>query len=173
MAEDKKAPAPAADKGGKKSGAKKKGAIGLILLMTAFGAATPFILPSLILLAGMFPTVVALFTDTDRRYSSVIAVGSMNAAGIAPFLIELWQKGQTMENALLILQTPKTWVVMLGAAALGQLMVFAVPQAIAIAAIARAETRLRVLHGNLERLKISWGADVATSKPLDQVMKGE
>jgi hypothetical protein len=171
MAEDKKAAAAPAAKGDKK--AAKGGAASLILGMALFGAATPFIFPSLLFLVGMLPTLVALFTETDRQRSSTIAIGAMNAAGILPFLIELWQKGQTLENAFNILSQSETWIVMLGAAALGQLIVFAIPQAIASLALARAESRITLLKHNLGRLKEVWGPDVATTKSLERIRRGE
>jgi hypothetical protein len=172
MAEDKK---PAAEKKAApaKSTAKKGGTFGLILLMTAFGAATPLILPSLFLLVGMIPTLVILFTDTDRNQSSTVTVGAMNAAGVAPFIIELWQKGQTMDHAIQILLNPNTWLVMLGAAALGKVILIVVPQAIASVTLAQAESRLALLKSNLETLKRVWGPDVANSKPIESIVKGE
>jgi hypothetical protein len=132
----------------------------------------PFMIPTMFLLVGMIPTIVTLFTDTDRRGSSVAAVGTMNAAGLTPFIIDLWQKGQTPEHALMILRAPETWLVMFGAAAVGKLILFAIPQAIASASLARAETRMKILKDNLELLKATWGPDVATTKPLDKVVRG-
>ena len=105
--------------------------------------------------------------------SSVAAIGAMNAAGIVPFVIDLWQKGQTVENALQILRAPQTWLVMFGAAAVGQLILFAVPQAIASLTLARAESRVQLLKGNLETIKTIWGPDVATTKSLEKIAKGE
>jgi len=154
-------------------GGKKRGMMGFILLMILFGAAVPFILPSLVLFIGMLPTLVALFTDSDRQKSGAVAVGVMNAAGITPFIIELWQKGQTMENAFGILHDPNTWFVMLGAAGIGQLILFVIPQLIATFTVARSESRLKLLKMNLERLKTSWGPDVATTKPIEKVARGE
>jgi hypothetical protein len=167
------AAAPAAD--AKKTNAPKKkgGGFGFILSMILIGMAVPFCLPSILLLVGMLPTLVVLFTETDRKGSSVAAVGAMNAAGIVPFVIDLWQKGQTTENALLILQDSQTWLVMLGSAAVGQLILYAVPQAIASMTSARAETRIDLLKDNLEILKRTWGPEVATTKPLEKVMRGE
>ena len=63
--------------------------------------------------------------------------------------------------------------IMLGAAGLGQLILFAVPQAIASLALARAETRLATLKGNLEKLKTIWGPDVSTTKSIQKIMGGE
>lgn len=173
MADDKKeAAAPEA----KKAAAPEKkggGKVWIILVMTAFGASVWFILPSLLLLVGMIPTMVELFFGNDRKGSSVLAIGAMNAAGIMPFLIELWQKGQTMENVVAILSQSTTWLVMFGAAAVGWLILFAVPQAIASLALARAETRIQLLKENLGRLKITWGSEVATTKPLEKIAAGE
>jgi hypothetical protein len=162
--------APAATAGKKKKGG---GTIGLILLMTVFGAAVPFIMPTLILvIVGMLPTLVALMTDNDRQKSSTIAVGAMNIAGITPFAIDLWMKGQTMVNLFQTLRDPTTWLVMLGAAGIGQLIVFAVPQAVALLAFARDESRLKLLKRNLDSLKDSWGPEVGTTKPIEQIGNG-
>jgi hypothetical protein len=176
MAEEKKeepakAAAPAADK---KAGKKGGGAFVMILCGLVFGASVWFIYPSLLLLLGMIPTLVAIFTINDEKQGSAItAIGVMNAAGVSPFLVELWQKGQTIGNALDIIRAPESWVVMFGAAAVGQLILFAVPQAIAFATVANAEARIKLLKDNLERLKVVWGPDVATTKSLDKVARGE
>jgi hypothetical protein len=77
-----------------------------------------------------------------------------------------------MPNAFAILGQATTWLVMLGAAGIGQLILFAVPQAMATLTLARAESRVKLLRKNLETLKESWGPEVATSKPLDQIMQG-
>ena len=107
-----------------------------------------------------------------RSRALITAIGAMNAAGITPFLVELWQKGQTLGHALAILSLPENWVVMFGAAAVGQLILFAVPQTIAFATMASAEARIKLLEDNLERLKTVWGPDVATMKPLEKIARG-
>jgi len=146
----------------------------MIMCGLCFGASVWFIYPSLLLLLGMIPTVVALFTINDQRQaSSITAIGAMNAAGVSPFLVELWQKGQTIGHALDIIRAPESWIVMFGAAAVGQLILFAIPQAIAFATAANAESRITLLKANLEKLKIVWGPDVATTKSLDKVARGE
>jgi hypothetical protein len=149
------------------------GTLGLIFAMILFGAAVPFILPTLILFViGMIPTLVALMTDNDRQKSSTIAVGAMNIAGIIPFAVDLWIKGQTMGAMFELLRDSTTWLVMLGSAGVGQLIVFAVPQAVALLAFARDESRLKILKRNLESLKESWGPEVGTTKPVEQIEGG-
>jgi hypothetical protein len=163
--DDKKQAAPAA--AGKP--AKKRSKLGFFTIMVILGMAAPFMFPTIVLLAlGLVPTLVVLFIDTDREKSATAAVGAMNFAGVVPFIIDLWIKGQSMDNAFRILREPSTWLVMLGAAGIGQLIVFAIPQAMATLTLVRAEMRLKVLRSNLEQLKTSWGAAVATTKPIEK-----
>jgi len=172
MAEEKKPETPAPAKPA--AVPKKGGAVGFIILMVMCGAMVPFVYPTLFLLVGMLPTVVALFTSgNDKQGASITAVGAMNAAGLSPFIIDLWQKGQTMENALAILRLPETWFVMFGAAVVGHLILFAVPQAITSLTLARAEARIKLLKQHLETIKTTWGADVASTKPMEKIARGE
>lgn len=149
---------------------KKGGKAGFFFILILFALAAPFFMPTLtLLLVGLLPTFVALITDTDPQKSSTASIGAMNFAGLVPFLIDLWAKGQTMENAFILLRNPSNWLIILGAAAVGQLIVFAVPQVMASMTFISAESRLKLLKRNLEQLKTSWGPDVATTKPLDKI----
>jgi len=153
---------------------KKGGKAGFILVLILFGLSAPFMMPTwTLVLIGMLPTFVALITDYDPQKSSTGAVGSMNFAGLTPFILDLWMKGQTMENAMHILRQSSSWLIILGAAAVGQMIVFAVPQAMTSLTFAHAESRLKILKKNLEQLQASWGPEVATTKPLDKIGKSE
>lgn len=153
---------------------KRSGKLKFFFFMLLFIAALPFIVPTFVLiLVGMIPTFVALITDTDRQKSSATAIGAMNCAGLTPFILDLWCKGQTMETLTPILKDPASWFIILGAAGVGQLIVFTVPQAMASLTLARAEGRMKNLKENLESLKATWGADVGTTKSLDKLSRGE
>lgn len=155
-------------------GKKKGGGFKIILLMVVCGAASPFFMPTiLLLLVGMTPTMVALFTDTERDRSTATSIGFMNFAGVTPFILDLMIKGQSMDNLMHILREPNNWLVMLGAAFVGWLILSSVPQAMTTFTLARGEAKLKILKQNLEQLKTTWGPDVATTKPLDKVAKGE
>lgn len=160
--------APAAEKAAKipKRG---KGALGFILFMIVLGALAPVLAPTLLVCLGLLPSLVALFTDTDPRRSAFMTIGFLNLAGVVPFVIDLWQQGQTMENALHIVRQPLTWLVMFGAAGIGQLLLFSVPAAMTMMAVARMEARLKTLREALVELKTVWGDDVATATPLDAI----
>jgi hypothetical protein len=152
---------------------KKRGSGKLSFFFIAFAAGLSllFIMPTFILvLVGMAPTYVAIFADNDPEKSSTAAVGAMNCAGVVPFVIDLWMKGQDMQNVMHILSQGTTWLVMLGAAGIGHLIIFAVPQATATMTLIRAESRLKILKKNLETLRETWGSDVGTTKPIERVI---
>lgn len=149
----------------KKSGSSFK----TIFFMVLLGCFVPFGIPTLLVCVGLLPTVVALFTDTEVHRSKLATIGYMNFAGVLPFLIELWQKGQTMEAAAAIVYNPSSWVVMLGAAGVGHLILYAVPPVIASVIIINQESRLQTLKQGLQELENIWGPDVGTMAPLDTV----
>jgi hypothetical protein len=161
-----KAPAKKKEEAKKKSG--KSGVVGIMILL---GCATPFIVPTVMLLViGLIPTYVELAIDNDRQKSGAVSVGAMNFAGIVPFIIDLWSKGQTMQDALQIMASANTWLVILGAAGIGKLIVHTIPQALATLTLTHAESRVKSLRKNLDMLKDSWGPDVATNKPVDSLI---
>lgn len=156
---------------GKNSTAKKKGGkMGFYTTLIVVCLMAPFMFPTVVLFtAGLLPTLVALFIDKDKQHSSATAIGAMNCAGITPFIIDLWMKGQTMGNAVRILSQPNTWLIILGAAAIGQVIVSVIPQALASLTFAHSEMRIKLLKQNLDQLKASWGPDVGTTKPVEKL----
>jgi hypothetical protein len=173
MADEKKAEAAAPAAAKPAAGAKKGGALGFMILMVVCGALVPFVYPTLFLFAGMAPSLLALLAlNNDKQGASISTVGIMNAAALTPFIIELWVKGQTMEASMRILCQADFWMVMFGAAGVGQLIYFAVPQAITSLTLARAEARVQLLKQHLETLKGTWGPDVATTKPMEKATRG-
>ncbi|MDD2324735.1 MAG: hypothetical protein PHW63_01795 [Alphaproteobacteria bacterium] len=150
--------------------AKKKGGGKTVLLMTLFGCFVPFGLPTLVVCLGLTPTLVALLTDTDERRSELAAVGYLNFAGVLPFMVELWQHGQTMEFALSIMGQSTTWAVMLGAAGLGHLILYLVPPIVGSVVRINQESRLRTLKEGTAQLEAIWGPDVATESSLSEVL---
>lgn len=148
---------------------KGKGGGKIIFFMVVAGCLVPFGVPTLLVCTGLIPTLVALFTDTDQNRSSLATIGYLNFAGVLPFLIELWQKGQTMEAAMAILGDPFTWVVMLGSAGIGHLILYTVPIIVSSMILMRQESRLRTLREGVTQLETVWGADVTNALPLEIV----
>lgn len=157
------------EKAAKAAKEKKGGGFKIIFLMTLIGCLVPFGVPTLLICLGFLPTLVALFTDTDPRRSGVACIAYMNLAGVFPYLVELWQKGQNMEVAVAIIRNPMSWAVMLGAAGIGQLILYLVPPIVASVVSINQENRLKTLHEGLKELEKVWGPDVGTMAPLDIV----
>ena len=150
---------------------KKSGKLGFFTIATILAFATPFMMPTVVLLlVALIPTYVALVTDSDPQKSGAVSVGVMNLAGVTPFIVDLWSKGQTMSNAIRILSESNSWLIILGAAFIGQLIVYAIPQAIATLTLTTAESRVKNLRKNLDTLKESWGPEVASNKPVDKIV---
>lgn len=148
---------------------RKGGGFKTVLFMVVLGCLIPFGIPTMLICIGLTPTIVALFTDTDSQKSGVATVGYMNFAGVLPFLIQLWQSGQSMEVAMTIVRDPFSWAVMLGSAGIGHLILYAVPPIIASVIVINQENRLRTLREGLQELEKIWGPDVGTMTPLDAV----
>jgi hypothetical protein len=149
--------------------AKKSGGGKIIFMMIVFGCFVPFGVPTLLVCMGFLPTLVVLFTETDPRHSALATIGYMNLAGVLPFIIELWEKDQTMGAALSIIRDPSSWVVMLGAAGVGQLILYVIPAMVASMIVAKQESRRRILREGIEQLESIWGKDVANTLPLESV----
>lgn len=152
---------------------KKKGGGKTIFFMVIVGCLVPFGLPTLVVCLGLIPTVVALFTDTDENRSGLATIGYLNLAGVLPFLIELWQHGQTMDVAMRIVRDPYSWLIMFGSAGIGHLILYAVPPMIASIILINAESRLKVLREGVQQLEAIWGPDVGTSTPIENIRKSK
>lgn len=158
MAEDKNKP-------------KKSGGFKLIFFMVLVGCMVPFGVPTLLVCSGLFPTLIALVIDRDENRAGFATIAYMNFAGVLPFILDLWMNGQTMDVALRIVRDPFTWVVMLGSAGVGQLILFAIPPAIAGMVINKKANRLVKLREGIKQLETIWGPDVATATPIEALRR--
>lgn len=150
---------------------KKKGSFRFILLMVLIGGLIPLGVPTLILGLGLLPTLVAFFTDTSPRRYSFMTIGFMNIAGVAPFVVALWQRGHTVEESLRIMSQPITWLVMFGAAAIGQLLLYTIPPFVTMITANRLENRLEMLKEARKKLVEIWGEEVAENIPIDEIRR--
>lgn len=157
---EKKAAPP--KKGKQSKQPKKKGTLsykilGFLLLVLAL-----LLLPtSMLLVAGMMPSLVAYFTDPDRRKTSAISVGTVNLCGVLPFELTLWQGANSAEQAGQILRHLETWIIMYGAAAVGSVIYYAVPPVIGGFIALQSAARVSELERRQTALREAWGDEVA------------
>lgn len=140
---------------------RRPGQGGLLVLLLVLLPLGLFVLPtSVLLMVGLLPTVVAWIVDRDSEKSAALTVGAMNLCGIAPYVILLWQGGHSMERAMRFLADPSTWLVMYGAAAVGWVIYFLVPQVVAAGIAMRNESRIRTLEAQRATLVAEWGTAI-------------
>lgn len=130
-----------------------------------------FLPTSIILAIGMLPTFIAMLVEDDADHTAPITVGAMNFAGVMPFIILLWQRGQTLNNALNLMTEPVNWLVMYGAALGGWIVYFVLPSFVAVWATLRAEFKIRELKALQEKLQKEWGPDVTGARQAGETQK--
>ena len=135
-----------------------------ILGMTLLAAAE---LPlSILLLAGLVPTMVAALVDRYRARYLTRAVGFMNLAGLSPLVVQLWSHGLTMLGLADILSRPVNWLIMYGAAGIGWVLFLGMPSLARIFVDIRADQLQDDLKARAARLVQEWGEEVTTkAKP--------
>jgi hypothetical protein len=126
---------------------------------------------TMIILAGMIPTMVAYVIDRDSSKPAAIAVGGFNFCGCLPFAILLWKGDHSFRQSFQILSQPLSWLLMFGAAAIGWAFYFGIPPLIAGAEVAKAERKIEALKKRKVSLVQEWGPDVAAD-PMDDEPPG-
>ncbi|MFM2044651.1 MAG: hypothetical protein RLY86_3227 [Pseudomonadota bacterium] len=130
-----------------------------LVLVLPFGL---LVLPTTVmLLAGLIPTVVAYIVDRDPDKPACLSVAAMNLCGIMPFLIKLWREGHTADLAFGLLAQPTTWLVMYGAAGIGWGIYYLVPPIVTGLSVSRDEATIRQLEEQRALLVKDWGPEVA------------
>lgn len=126
-----------------------------------FVAIIIFALPTFIVAAaGMVPTIVVALIPAKGRRPSIAPVALMNLAGIVSVLGPVWSGDNTVAGAIMTLQSPITWLIVLVAVGLGVALRSIFPN-IATSFIARAsENKGRRLKADQKDLVAEWGAGV-------------
>lgn len=127
--------------------------IATFLLVVLFAA-----LPTaMILVIGFAPTLGARIGDTTPGKYLTKCVAWMNLAGVAPFLFDLWSRGNDMVTAIAIVTDMFAWLLMYSAAAMGWLMFLGLPGAVAMFRSLNAQRRIYVLRERQKELINEWG----------------
>lgn len=123
---------------------------------------------AIVLAIGMLPTLVAGIVDRSKGKVKTLTVGSMNFAGCAPFIVDIWKRGGTFEVAMGYLIQPQTIVIIFLAAAMGYLIDWAMTGIVSSIMVQRARKRLKDIEVHQKDLVERWGPEVSGSVPLDE-----
>ena len=114
----------------------------------------------ILLLSGLVPTMVATVVDRYRAKYLTRTVGFMNAAGLAPLIVQLWSNGPTMDAVAGILSRPINWLMMYGAAGIGWVLFLGMPTLARVFVDIRADQLQRELKARADQLVEEWGEEV-------------
>ncbi len=123
---------------------------------------------SILLVVGMIPTLVAAIVDRTEGRMRVWSVGAMNFAGCAPFMIEVFKKGNNLETAIAYIVQPRTIVVMYFAAGMGYLIDWAMTGIVSSIMVQKTKSRLKNIQTLQKEMVDRWGAEVTGTIPLDE-----
>lgn len=151
-------------KTGKKGGRSWQIQLTLIFVLLAGLAALS---TTMLLLIGMLPTFVALFIDRTADKNRPLTVGAMNLAGCAPFILQLWTTGTSMNNALTIITDPRTIIVMYCAAGVGYIINWAVSGLVGSVMVQRGTSRRNYIARRQAELVERWGPEVTGETVVD------
>ncbi|PZO82812.1 MAG: hypothetical protein DI626_09675 [Micavibrio aeruginosavorus] len=141
---------------------------GHVFLIVALLSSVMFSAIMIIFVIGMIPTLVAGVVDKTHGRIRCLTVGAMNFAGCAPFMIEVFKKGNDVSTAIAYMVQPRTIVVIYFAAAMGYLIDWAMTGIVSSIMVQRARGKLKNMEKQKKELVERWGPEVTGTMPLDE-----
>ena len=123
---------------------------------------------AVILVIGMIPTVVAAIVDRTEGRMRTLTIGAINFAGCAPFIVEVFKKGNNIETAIHYIIQPRTIVVMYFAAGMGYLIDWAMTGIVSSIMVQKSKSRLKEIQKQQKELTERWGQEVTGTIALDE-----
>ncbi len=125
--------------------------LGLIILVIT---ALPAIV---IIIIGLLPTITVLLIDS-KNVTKLTMVGCFNLAGVFICLMNIFNQFN-LNHAITILGNVFNIIIMLGAAALGMILYYELPNLFLLISKAFAQRRLRNIDNKLEKIADEWGRE--------------
>lgn len=154
----------------KKKNKKNKSKLGFRAFISVLSivAGMIFYLPiTFVLIIGMLPTLAAASIDTGKGKNKTLTVGSMNLAGCMPYLLDLCTGAGEMEDAIFLLSSPTTIIIIYGAAVVGYLINWLATMAVAAVIIQQSKSRIKKIEETKKNLEKRWGKKVNGTYNLD------
>jgi hypothetical protein len=120
-----------------------------------------FFMPTTIVItAGMLPTIVARVVDTSPGRRLTLTVACFNLVGCLYFLDRIAAMGNSISDVPVVLSNSFGWFFALVGAGIGWIVFGCMPAVIAQIARTQTAVRLRRITGDQERLVKEWGETV-------------
>ena len=122
----------------------------IVLVLTALPAIV-------ILIIGLLPTITVILIDS-KNTSKLTMVGCFNLAGVSICLMNIFSQF-SVNHAITILGNVFNIIIMLGAAALGMILYYELPNLFLLISKASAQRRLHSIDSKLEKIAEDWGRE--------------
>lgn len=109
--------------------------------------------------AAMLPSIVSIFLDRHIHKCSSATVCTFNLIGFLPYLMQLWSSASVDALAKFLLIDFNTWLVIYGAAIIGQLLYFAFPVLIIRIFSVKNNIAINALEKRRDELSDEWSTE--------------
>lgn len=109
--------------------------------------------------AAMLPTIFAIFFDKNHHKCLSATICSFNLIGVLPYLIRIWDSNNIDYVSKHVLSSPDTWMVIYGAAFIGQLIYISLPLLIAKFYTSRIKVQIKKCQKQHEEICTKWGRE--------------
>ncbi len=113
--------------------------------------------------AAMLPTIFAIFFDKNDHKCLSATICTFNLIGILPYLIRIWSSHNIDYTSKQVLSSPDTWMVIYGAAFVGQLIYVSLPLLIAKIYTSKIKVQIKKHQKQHEELCNKWGIETKKS----------
>ena len=110
--------------------------------------------------AAMLPTIFAIFFDKNSHRCLSATICSFNLIGVMPYLIRMWESSSVDYVAKQILADVGTWMIIYGAAFIGQLLYASMPLLIVKLYSTKINVKISKYEKKHKALCDQWGIDI-------------
>ena len=110
--------------------------------------------------AAMLPTIFAIFFDKNSHRCLSATICSFNLIGVMPYLIRMWESSSVDYVAKHILADVGTWMIIYGAAFIGQLVYASMPLLIVKLYSTKINVKISKYEKKHKALCDQWGIDL-------------
>lgn len=119
------------------------------------------IIPTIVVLSvALLPTGVAFLVERGKGWHCGVTVGSLNLAGAAPYLTDLWIHNHTVDGAIDVITNVWAYMVIYSAAGFGWAIYSTMPALLGSFMAMGAGRRIAALRDQQKELVQKWGPEV-------------
>lgn len=107
--------------------------------------------------AAMLPTILAIFFDRNIHKCASATICTFNLIGVLPYLIRLWNSNSINSMAKSVIVDVDSWMVIYGAAFVGQLLYMSLPLLIVKLYSAKIHVQTAALEKQYTQISEEWG----------------